>query len=49
MRTKYGGSVTPTTCPADVTLMSNSQPEVNSSSATRTANDAPTAHPTIPN
>ena len=34
--------------PAEVTLMTNSQPDANNSSATRTANDAPTAQPIIP-
>ena len=34
--------------PEDVTLISNLQPDANISSAISTANEAPTAHPTIP-
>ena len=36
-------------CPDEVMLRSSRQPEANSSSATRTANAAPTARPMIPN
>ena len=35
-------------CPEDVTLISNLQPDANISSAISTANEAPTAQPTIP-
>ena len=46
--TKCGGGRTATICPADVTLTTSSHPEANISSATSTANGAPTAQPSTP-
>jgi hypothetical protein len=48
MITKYGDTPTGTICPAEVRLISRRQPQANSSSATSTANGAPTAQPTMP-
>lgn len=48
MRTKYGGLPEAEILPAEVTLISNSQPDAVNCSATRTANGAPTARPTTP-
>ena len=49
MRTKKGGRAAEDTSPADEMLTSASQPDAKSSSATRTANGAPTVPPMTPN
>jgi hypothetical protein len=46
--TKYGGLPAVVIWPAEVMLRSNRQPHAKSCSATRTANGAPTAQPTMP-
>ena len=45
---KYGGACTGAICPDDVTLINRAQPDAKSSSATRTAKEAPTAQPMTP-
>jgi hypothetical protein len=48
MSRKTGGSSRESIWPAEVRLIRSRQPLAKSSSATRTANDAPTAKGTIP-